>query len=87
MKSYSRNLRTISFGKDNYLVYAAYRHSFCLLRRFRSVQAEYEAEGIELDEITFEDNAPILDLIEGRMGYVGCAFIGFSRSLTKMCLG
>jgi myosin heavy subunit len=36
----------------------------------RSVQAEYEAEGIELDEITFEDNAPILELIEGRMGCV-----------------
>jgi hypothetical protein len=69
-----------------YRVIAAY-HSFCLLCLFRSVQAEYEAEGIELDEITFEDNAPILDLIEGRMGYVGCAFIGFSLSLTKMCLG
>lgn len=35
---------------------------------FRSVQAEYEAEGIELGEITFEDNAPILEFIEGRMG-------------------
>jgi len=35
---------------------------------FRSVQAEYEYEGIELDEITYDDNTDVLDLVEGRMG-------------------
>jgi myosin-5 len=35
---------------------------------FRSVQAEYEAEGIELAEIWYDDNTDVLDLIEGRTG-------------------
>ena len=35
---------------------------------FRSVQAEYEAEGIELAEIWYDDNTDVLDLIEGRSG-------------------
>jgi len=35
---------------------------------FRSVQAEYEYEGIALGEITYDDNTDVLDLIEGRMG-------------------
>jgi len=35
---------------------------------FRSVQLEYEAEGIELAEITYDDNTDVLDLIEGRTG-------------------
>jgi myosin-5 len=35
---------------------------------FRSVQQEYEAEGIPLDEITFDDNTDVLDLIEGKTG-------------------
>lgn len=35
---------------------------------FRSVQVEYENEGIELEEITYDDNADVLDLVEGRMG-------------------
>jgi len=37
---------------------------------FRSVQAEYEYEGIELGDIQFEDNAGVLDLVEGRMGII-----------------
>jgi len=37
---------------------------------FRSVQAEYEFEGIELGEVTFEDNADVLKLVEGRMGLI-----------------
>lgn len=40
---------------------------------FRSVQAEYEAEGIELAEISFDDNTDVLDLIEGRTGL--CAML------------
>ncbi|CAB9521862.1 Unconventional myosin [Seminavis robusta] len=40
---------------------------------FRSVQLEYEAEGIELAEITFDDNTDVLDLIEGRTGL--CAML------------
>jgi myosin-5 len=35
---------------------------------FRSVQMEYEMEGIALDEITYDDNTDVLDLVEGRMG-------------------
>lgn len=35
---------------------------------FRSVQKEYEAEGIELAEIWYDDNTDVLDLIEGRTG-------------------
>jgi len=35
---------------------------------FRSVQQEYESEGIELTEIWYDDNTDVLDLIEGRTG-------------------
>jgi myosin V len=35
---------------------------------FRSVQEEYEAEGIALAEIWYDDNTDVLDLIEGRTG-------------------
>ncbi|KAH7484311.1 hypothetical protein KRP22_005485 [Phytophthora ramorum] len=37
---------------------------------FKDVQQEYVDEGIPLTLVTFEDNQPILDLIEGRMGIV-----------------
>ncbi|RHY24845.1 hypothetical protein DYB32_008656, partial [Aphanomyces invadans] len=37
---------------------------------FKTVQTEYIAEGIPLELVSFEDNQPILDLIEGRMGLV-----------------
>jgi len=37
---------------------------------FRSVQEEYEAEGIALGEVEFSDNAEVLNLIEGRMGLI-----------------
>jgi myosin heavy subunit len=37
---------------------------------FRSVQEEYAHEGIELGEITFDDNADVLRLIEGRVGII-----------------
>jgi myosin-5 len=35
---------------------------------FRSVQLEYEYEGIPLDEIKYDDNTDVLDLIEGKAG-------------------
>jgi myosin-5 len=35
---------------------------------FRSVQEEYEFEGIPLDEIKYDDNTDVLDLIEGKAG-------------------
>jgi myosin V len=35
---------------------------------FRSVEAEYKAEGVPLAEITYDDNTDVLDLIEGRGG-------------------
>ena len=35
---------------------------------FRAVQLEYESEGIPLDEITYDDNTDVLDLIEGKTG-------------------
>jgi len=37
---------------------------------FQAVQQEYEAEGIDLDQITYDDNSDILDLIEGKKGLV-----------------
>lgn len=37
---------------------------------FKSVQDEYEYEGIELGEVTFSDNAEVLNLVEGRMGII-----------------
>ena len=37
---------------------------------FRSVQTEYEYEGIELGEITYDDNVDVLNLVEGRMGLI-----------------
>ncbi|OQR89740.1 myosin, partial [Thraustotheca clavata] len=37
---------------------------------FKTVQTEYIEEGIPLDLVTFEDNQPILDLIEGKLGIV-----------------
>jgi myosin-5 len=35
---------------------------------FKNVQAEYEAEGIDLAEIWYDDNTDVLDLIEGSTG-------------------
>jgi myosin-5 len=35
---------------------------------FRSVQQEYEAEGIDLADIFYDDNTDVLDLIESRTG-------------------
>ena len=37
---------------------------------FRSVQEEYEYEGIEVGEIEYPDNTAVLELIEGRMGLI-----------------
>ena len=34
------------------------------------MQEEYAQEGIELGEITFEDNAEVLRLMEGRVGII-----------------
>lgn len=35
---------------------------------FQTVQEEYKFEGIALDDITYDDNTDVLDLIEGRSG-------------------
>lgn len=35
---------------------------------FSTVQEEYKFEGIALDDITYDDNSDVLDLIEGRTG-------------------
>lgn len=37
---------------------------------FKTVQAEYVEDGIPLSLVTFADNQPILELIEGKMGIV-----------------
>ncbi|KAH9124399.1 hypothetical protein AeMF1_004835 [Aphanomyces euteiches] len=37
---------------------------------FKTVQTEYVQEGIPLELVSFEDNQPILDLIEGRLGVI-----------------
>lgn len=50
---------------------------------FRSVQMEYEHEGIELEEITYDDNTDVLDLVEGRMGLL--AFLNEECVRPKGC--
>ena len=35
---------------------------------FKAVQAEYQAEGIRWELIHYEDNADVLELLEGRLG-------------------
>lgn len=35
---------------------------------FKTVQDEYESEGIEWKRISFQDNQPVLDMLESRMG-------------------
>ena len=35
---------------------------------FKAVQAEYQAEGIRWELISYEDNADVLELLEGRLG-------------------
>lgn len=37
---------------------------------FKSVQVEYEQEGIPLNLVSYEDNQKILDLIEGKLGMI-----------------
>ena len=50
---------------------------------FRSVQAEYEYEGIALGEITYDDNTDVLDLVEGRMGLL--SFLNEECVRPKVC--
>ena len=35
---------------------------------FKAVQAEYQAEGIKWELVNYEDNADVLELLEGRLG-------------------
>mmetsp|Transcript_14833 Transcript_14833/g.42783 ORF Transcript_14833/g.42783 Transcript_14833/m.42783 type:complete len:1159 (-) Transcript_14833:96-3572(-) len=37
---------------------------------FRTVQEEYKAEGLNLDDIKYDDNSDVLDLIEGKLGII-----------------
>lgn len=37
---------------------------------FRTVQEEYRAEGLDLDDIKYDDNSDVLDLIEGKLGLI-----------------
>jgi myosin V len=37
---------------------------------FKSVQQEYEEEGIAWEFVAFPDNSLVLELIEGRMGLI-----------------
>ena len=37
---------------------------------FRTVVEEYKAEGLDLDEIKYDDNSDILELIEGKVGMI-----------------
>jgi myosin-5 len=50
---------------------------------FRSVQTEYEFEGIALGEIMYDDNTDVLDLVEGRMGLL--AFLNEECVRPKGC--
>eukprot|EP00934_Nitzschia_sp_Nitz4_P001421 Nitzschia sp. Nitz4//scaffold184_size43902//21312//25056//NITZ4_007283-RA/size43902-snap-gene-0.27-mRNA-1//-1//CDS//3329539654//1421//frame0 len=37
---------------------------------FRTVQEEYKAEGLNLDDIKYDDNSDVLELIEGKFGII-----------------
>ncbi|KAL3922001.1 MAG: hypothetical protein SGILL_002442 [Bacillariaceae sp.] len=37
---------------------------------FRTVQEEYKREGLNLAEIKYDDNSDVLDLIEGKLGFI-----------------
>jgi len=37
---------------------------------FRTVQEEYKAEGLNLDDIKYDDNSDVLELIEGKLGII-----------------
>mmetsp|Transcript_102334 Transcript_102334/g.153344 ORF Transcript_102334/g.153344 Transcript_102334/m.153344 type:complete len:1158 (+) Transcript_102334:210-3683(+) len=37
---------------------------------FQSVQEEYKAEGLNLDDIKYDDNSDVLELIEGKLGII-----------------
>lgn len=37
---------------------------------FRTVQEEYKAEGLDLDDIKYDDNSDVLELIEGKLGLI-----------------
>jgi myosin-5 len=37
---------------------------------FASVQEEYKAEGLNLDDIKYDDNSDVLELIEGKLGLI-----------------
>jgi hypothetical protein len=51
------------------LLLAVLQQRHCL-DTFKTVQAEYEDEGIQWTFIDFKDNSPVLELIEGRMGII-----------------
>ena len=51
---------------------------------FRAVQEEYEAEGIELALITYDDNTDVLDLIEARTGLL--AMLNEGESFIVSCI-
>ena len=37
---------------------------------FRTVQEEYKAEGLNLDDIKYDDNSDVLELLEGKLGLI-----------------
>jgi len=39
---------------------------------FESVQKEYEEEGIDLDEVAYDDNSDVLALVESKQGIMDC---------------
>ena len=49
---------------------------------FLTVQAEYKEEGLEWEQISYKDNADILELIEGKVGKV----VGLMAVLNEECL-
>ena len=48
---------------------------------FQAVQEEYEFEGIELPDLTYEDNSDVVGLIEGRMG-----LIAVLNEVSRLCV-
>jgi myosin-5 len=41
---------------------------YCTQDVFMAVQEEYKSEGLRWEQISYADNAYVLDLVEGRMG-------------------
>lgn len=56
---------------------------------FKTVQQEYEAEGVQWEKISYQDNSSTLALIDARMGIISVlneeCMVRFRESLVVSC--